>query len=115
LVCFIKSVSLRAEKKLQNQKFKTSDSNPFTQGFLIKMECVVFAAFVMAEDHLCITYGRILDAEVAFGHDKSHLRCDKYHFYIFMRKPFPFTFFHRSAVNLLEAASCLTFGYDTSG
>jgi hypothetical protein len=52
------------------------------------MECVVFEVFVMAEGHLCITYGRILDAEVAFGHDKSHLRRDKYHFYIFMRKPF---------------------------
>jgi tRNA(Ile)-lysidine synthase len=51
------------------------------------MERVVFEAFVMAEGHLCITYGRILDAEVAFGHDKSHLRRDKYHFYIFMRKP----------------------------
>jgi hypothetical protein len=43
------------------------------QGFLIKMECVVFEAFV-----------------VAFGHDKSHLRRDKYHLNIFMRKPFIF-------------------------
>jgi hypothetical protein len=57
------------------------------QGFLIKMECVVFEAFVMAEGHLCVKNAAIRDAEVAFGHDKSHLRRDKYHLYIFMRKP----------------------------
>jgi hypothetical protein len=34
----------------------------------------------MAEGHLCITYGRILDAEVAFGHDKS-FKNDTFHFY----------------------------------
>jgi hypothetical protein len=50
---------------------RLSAAHPLYQGFLIKMECVVFEAFVMAE-----------------GHDKSHLRRDKYHFYIFMRKPF---------------------------
>jgi pentatricopeptide repeat protein len=41
----------------------------------------------MVEGHLCVKNAAIRDAEVAFGHDKIHLRRDKYHLYIFMRKP----------------------------
>ena len=64
------------------------------------MQCAVLLLLSWPKATSASRMAALYDSEVAFGHDKSYFRRDKYHFYIFIGKPYPKIGLHKKSVNL---------------